>query len=95
MATQEQLQAILQSNEEKLKEIIRLTPYKVELAVIDYQDEGISLDVFVWKDLYTTHDIFPLAVGNVIELKQLMLLTHEYLIKHDVKSEYTLHVEVC
>lgn len=78
-----------------IKDAIELKPYKVELAVIDYQDEGISLEVFVWKDISTLLDIDSLGKGTVDDLQKQMIETHKLLLENGVNSEYTLDVEVC
>lgn len=78
-----------------IKDVIESKPYKVELAVIDYQDEGISLDVFVWKDIYTLLEVDSLGKGTVDDLQKQMIETHKLLLENGVNSEYTLEVEVC
>lgn len=78
-----------------IQNIIDLNPYKVELAVIDYQDEGYKLDIFVWKDLMTLADASSLTTGNPDDLQKKMIDVYNYLITNNVSCDYTLDIEVC
>lgn len=78
-----------------IQNIIDLNPYKVELAVIDYQDEGYKLDIFVWKDLMTLSDVSSLTTGNLDDLQKKMIKVYNYLITNNINCDYTLDIEVC
>lgn len=78
-----------------IQNIIDLNPYKVELAVIDYQDEGYKLDIFVWKDLMTLSDVSSLTTGNLDDLQKKMIEVYNYLITNNINCDYTLDIEVC
>lgn len=78
-----------------MQNIIDLSPYKVELAVIDYQDEGYKLDMFVWKDLMTLSDVSSLTTGNLDDLQKKMIEVYNYLITNNINCDYTLDIEVC
>ena len=78
-----------------IQNIIDLNPYKVELAVIDYQDEGYKLDIFVWKDLMTISDVSSLTTGNLDDLQKKMIEVYNYLITNNINCDYTLDIEVC
>ena len=75
-----------------IKYAIDTKPYRVELAVIDYQDDGIFLDVFLWKDACTLLNSDAIATGNVKYLQKKMLETHNLPLDNGVNSEYTLEV---
>lgn len=78
-----------------IQNIIDLSPYKVELAVIDYQDEGYKLDIFVWKDLINLADVSSLTTGNLNDLQNKMIEVYNYLITNNINCDYTLDIEVC
>lgn len=73
---------------------LKSNPYKVELQIIDYRDEGISLDIFIWKDIYTLLDIGSLGIGTVNELKKQLVDTYNFLASQGVNCEYIQEIEV-
>ena len=46
---------------EVIEHILSANPYKVELSIVDYQDEGIKLEVFLLDDEYQVVEVFTAA----------------------------------
>lgn len=78
-----------------LQNIIDINPYKVELYITDYQDEGLKLDFFAWKDECNLLESDTLATGEHQYLLSKMIEINDLLLKNNVNSSYDLHVERC
>ena len=46
---------------EVIEHILDANPYKVELSIVDYQDEGVKLEVFLLDDECQVVEVFTAA----------------------------------
>lgn len=78
-----------------LQEFIDTKPYKIDLAVINYQDEGYKLEMFIWKDDFYVSDVITISTGNSKDLHDKMIEIYNALKLGGITCNYNTNIETC
>ena len=62
---------------EVIEHILSVKPYKVELSIVDYQDEGIKLEVFLLDKEYQVIEVFTATKDENNSIDKLIQFMNE------------------
>ena len=83
---------------EVIENILYVDPYKVELAICDYQDEGIKLEVFLLDECFQVIEILTAleAEGNNTDnLVSFMVKLCEEVESNGISCECLDEIQIC